>query len=103
MQLIPDAAVGPGVQILIGHTLHVESRKLGRATARQGKAALVIGICHLWKRLGLRQDAEPAEWKLAILDRERIRRDGRATDAVEAVAAGDDVAGPASVLPSCLK
>ena len=92
MQLVPDAAVGPGVQILVGRALHVEPRQLRRAAARQRKAAFVVGVAHLRKRLRFGENAEPAERIDALVDREQMFRDRGAADAVKAVAAGDDVA-----------
>src|SRR6185369_8079438 len=69
-----------------------ESRQRRRAPARERETALVIGIAHLRKRLRFGEDAEPAERKDPIVDGEQAFRDRRATDAVKAVAARDDVA-----------
>ena len=57
------------------------------------KAAFVQRVNELggrWWCLG--EDAEPAEWIDAFVDRECALRNGRTADAVEAVAAGDEIA-----------
>src|SRR5262249_62400058 len=44
------------------------------------------------------QDAEPREWIVAVVERERAGRDRWPADAVEAAAAGDEVAGECLLL-----
>ena len=93
LQLLPDALVGPLGDVLVGAALHVEAAELGRAHAEQREAALVVRVDELVVRRRHRgQDSEPAERILARERAQDARRDRRAADAVEPVAAGDDVA-----------
>jgi len=60
----------------------------------QREAALVVDVDQLLgrdRRGG--QDTQPGEGVDPLVDPQRPLRDGRPADAVEAVAAGDDVAG----------
>ena len=93
LQLLPDALVRPLGDVLVGPALDVEAAELGRAQAEQREAALVMGVDQLVVRRRDRgEDAEPAERVLARERPQDARRDARPADAVEAVAAGDDVA-----------
>ena len=93
LQLLPDALVGPLADVLVGPALHVEPAQLGRAQAVQREAALVVGVDQLVARgRDGGQDAQPAERVLARVRAQRRLGNGRAADAVEAVAAGDEVA-----------
>ena len=83
-----------------GIALEVHALHVGRAGRDQREAALVVGVDQLVRgRRRLGQDAEPAE----RIDPEVVLahaafRNGRAADAVAAVAAGDEVAGEFLVL-----
>ena len=94
LQLLPDALVGPLVEVLVGGALQVEPARARRAHAEQREAALVVGVDQLvgrGRRLG--QDAEPGERIDALVDSCSAPAGiAGAADAVEAVAAGDEVA-----------
>src|SRR5262249_57165637 len=91
-QLVPEPLVRPLIEILVGRDLQVVPRHARRAPAAQGEAMRMVDVGHLADRWRLRQDAEPAERKHAVPDRERAGRKRLAGDAMKAVAAGDDVA-----------
>src|SRR5216684_4671343 len=94
VQLLPDARIGPVLDVLVGSALQVKPRQARRAHGVKREAAIVIGIDQLVLGRGrLRQDADPAERVLAVVRRQRGSRNARATNAVEAVAAADEVAG----------
>ena len=65
----------------------------GERMLKQREAALVVGVDQLVRgRRRLRQDAEPGERIDALEDGQHARRNRRPADAMEAVAAGDEVA-----------
>jgi hypothetical protein len=92
-QFVPEAVVGPVLDLLVERALHVVAAAGVRTHAAQGEAALVVGVDQLVAdRRHLGQQAEPAEGIDALeTARWRLRHAG-AADAVEAVAAGDEVA-----------
>src|SRR5947209_7014339 len=91
VQLLPDAAVGPVLDLVVRIALQVEALDLRRARADEGEAALVMRVDQLLGRGGrLDQDAEPAERVDAREFMAHARRDRGPRDAVEAVAAGDE-------------
>src|SRR5262249_34396709 len=93
LQLIPEAIVRPLVDVIVERALNIMPAAPGRAHGAERKTAGVVGIDQLvTDRRRVREDAEPAERidPLELLDRGRL--DAGAADAVEAVAAGDEVA-----------
>ena len=85
--------VRPLGDVLVRAALDVEARELGAAQGQQRKAALVVGVDELVvRRRHGREDAEPGVGVLALERPQHALRDRAARDAVEAVAAGDDVA-----------
>src|ERR671923_199758 len=99
LELFPDPLVRPFLEVLVRPALEVETGHCRRAHAVQREAALVVRVDQcLVRRARGREDAEPAE---RVLARERAQHSGRdavAADAVEAVAAGDQVAAQLDVL-----
>jgi hypothetical protein len=93
LELVPDALVGPVVQRLVGLDLKIQARDLGRAHAVQREAARVARVDQLGlvgRRGG--QDAQPGEGVLPLVGVSRGSRQRAAAEAVEAVAAGDELA-----------
>src|SRR5262249_46384028 len=94
LELRPDSLVRPVGDVVVGIALEVEALDLRRARADQGEAALVVVVDQLFsgpRRPG--EDAEPAERVQPRVLGQPSRRYGWPRDAVEAVAAGDEVAG----------
>src|SRR4051812_29787515 len=92
-ELLPDALVGPILDVLVGRHLEVEAADRRRAQAAQAEAALVVGVDQLLRRRrDLGEDPEPGEGIDTVELGEHAGRDRLARHAVEAVAAGDDVA-----------
>ena len=93
-QLLPDPLVGPVVEVLVGLALEVEAAER-RASACCGARSRARGARRSAPRSTARlgEDPEPGERILALVHRS-ARPPGcdGAADAVEAVAAGDDVA-----------
>ena len=93
LELLPDALVRPLAEVLVVGDLEVVARQLGPAQREQREAALVVGVDELvHRRRDLREDPEPAERVLALERAQHAGGDALAADAVEAVAAGDEVA-----------
>ncbi len=93
MELLPDALVRPFLEVLVGLALQVQAHDLGRAQAAQREPARVVDVDELVRRRrGAGEDPEPAEGVGAVVLGQLAGRDRGAADAVEAVAAGDDVA-----------
>src|SRR3546814_4784930 len=80
-------------RVLVGLHLHVVAAELRPAQRAEREAAVVARVdqlvVHWWRR---RQHAQPAEGIDALEGVQALRRDGQAADAVEAVAADDEVA-----------
>src|SRR6185312_11757560 len=92
MQLAPEAFIGPLVNRILQGALHVVAAAAPGSHAAQCESALVIGIDQLLAhRRGLRQDADPAERVDSLVLRDFRARHAAATDAVEAIAACDEV------------
>jgi hypothetical protein len=92
-QLVPDALVGPLLQALVLWDLEVEPADRGRAHRVQREAALVPGVDELIgarRRLG--EDPQPAEGIDELVVGNDPVGDRGAAYAVEAIAAGDEVA-----------
>ena len=49
LQLLPDALVGPVVDVIVGIALEVEALDLRGARAHQGEAALMKGVDQLFR------------------------------------------------------
>src|SRR5882672_2466653 len=93
-QFVPEAGIGPALDLLVGRALHVVAAARGRPHAAEGETASVIRVDQFvghGRRIA--QDAEPAEGIDALERRERMDRDTLAAHAVKAVAAGDELAG----------
>src|SRR6185436_18942337 len=90
---LPDAAVGPVLQLVVRVALEVQALDLRRARADQREAAIVVRVDQLvGGRRRLDQDAEPAEGIDARELAPCARGNRRPRDAVEAVAAADEIA-----------
>ena len=91
-QLVPDARIRPFVQVLVRRALDVEAAQARRAHAEQREAPLGMAIDQLVRHRRRRgEDAEPGERVDALIDGQRVLRHARPADAVEAVAAADEV------------
>src|SRR5262249_26859726 len=92
-ELLPDAVVRPVGGAIFGVALQIEALDLRRAGADQGEAALMVRVDQLRRRSRrLGEDTEPAEGINVVILGAARRWNGRAADAVEAVAACDEVA-----------
>ncbi len=92
-ELVPDALVGPSVNVLLRRALHIEPRHARPAHGEQRKAALVEAVDQLFvRRRRFTQDAEPAERIDAVVAGQHAGREARPADAVKPVAATDEVA-----------
>ena len=84
---------GQFVNVLVVIALQIEPRQRRRAHGVEREAAVGVGIDQLViRRRRLRQNAEPAERIIALEHAEHAVGNARPADAVEAVAAGDEVA-----------
>ena len=93
LELVPDAIVGPVVDVLVRRTLQIQARHRRRAHAEERKAAFVQAVDQFLGRwCGVGQDTEPRERILPLVDAQLRGGNRRTADAVEAVAAGDEVA-----------
>src|SRR5262249_26219348 len=93
VKLMPDAFIGPGLNVIVGRALHVEARQARRAHGVKREAALVIGIDQLVvRRRRFRENADPAKRILAIVFGDDAHRNARPANAVKAVAAADEIA-----------
>ena len=93
LQLVPEPLVRPLVDVILERTLQVIAAAVHRAHGAERKASLVVGVNQfVVDRRRLRQDAEPAERIDPLEGLDRRRLDAGAADAVEAVAAGDEIA-----------
>mgnify|MGYP000468079237 CR=1 FL=1 len=91
-EFAPEAVVRPGLHPVAKCHLHVVAAEHGAAHAGQRKAAWVVGVGDVGQRRGARHHAQPAEG-VGLLEFTPVRgRNGLAADAVEAVAARNDVA-----------
>ena len=69
VQLFPNAIVRPEGQIFVRGALQVEPGDRTATHAQKGEAAIVAGIDQLVRcRLGLRENAEPAERVDLLID-----------------------------------
>src|SRR4029077_17946575 len=94
LELLPNSFVGPKPQILIRGALDIKAADLRRAHAEQSETALVISVDQLLRRRRrLRENAQPSEGIIALENRERARGNGGTADAMETVAAGNEIAG----------
>src|SRR4051812_21957796 len=94
VQLFPDACVRPVLHLVVRIALQVEALDLRRARADEGEATIMHGIDELvggWRCF--HQDAEPAEGIYARELAAHARGNRGSRDAVEAIAAGDEIAG----------
>src|SRR5262249_39771624 len=92
-QLIPEALVGPLIDVLGERALHVAAAARGRAHAAQREAPLVVHVDQLLRHgRGLGEHAEPAERVDALVRADRRSRHALPRHAVEAVAAGNEIA-----------
>jgi hypothetical protein len=88
-----ESRVRPIFDMIVQATLQVEAAAGGRAHRAQREAALVIGIDQfIGDRRLVDQDAQPAKRVDAFVTPENILRDALAANAMEAVAAGNEVA-----------
>src|SRR6266480_4330831 len=92
-ELGPKALVGPFVGLLGERDLEVVAAARAAPLAAEREAALVADVDQLVRHRGrVRQHAEPAERIVLFKKLYCCRRHARAAHAVEAVAAGDEVA-----------
>src|SRR4029077_1335352 len=93
VQFIPNAVVGPILDILIVVALQIESSQSLRPHRVQRKSAIGIGIDELMiRRRAFGENAEPAEGIIALEYSEHSIRNGRLTHPVKAVATRNEVA-----------
>src|SRR6516164_1046894 len=92
MQLLPDLFIGPAVEVLLRIALNVKSADSWTAHAEQSETPFMMRIDELLGgRRGLGQNSQPSERIILLIDGKSARGDGGAADAVEAVAAGDEI------------
>src|SRR6185295_6785695 len=93
LQLRPEALVGPFVDLLRKRALQVVAAARAAALAAEREAALVRDVDQLLRhRRRVGEHAQPAERIVFLGDAQLLGRDAGAADAVEAVAAGDEIA-----------
>ena len=93
-QLLPDAIVGPLLEVFVGLALQVEARDAQRPHAEEREAVLMEAVDQLRARgRGLREDPEPRKRIDALVKAQHRRRHGWPADPVEPVAAGDEITG----------
>src|SRR6202012_6154511 len=93
LQFIPEAFVGPLLDLVVERALQIIAAAAGRAHGAEREAARVVGIDQLMRdRRRLGEDAEPAEWIDPFIGLNRVGTNAGAADAGKAVAAGDEVA-----------
>ena len=94
VQLVPDALVRPILDLVVQADLQVQAAGDRTAQAVQREATRMAGIDELvGGRRDVGQDAQPGVRILALTDSQEASGEGRAADAMEAVTAGDGVAG----------
>src|SRR6185437_1158140 len=94
VQLIPDAIVGPILDIRIVAALQVESRERRRTHGIKRESPVAIGIYKFMIRRGtLRENSQPSEWVVAFENAQHSVWNAGPADAVKAIAAGDEIAG----------
>jgi hypothetical protein len=94
LQLVPEPLVRPLVDVLVEWTLHIIAAPVRRAHGAERESARMVVVGQFVRdRRRLRQDAEPAERIDPFEGLDRRRLDAGAADAVEPVAAGNEVAG----------
>src|SRR6202034_2304149 len=87
VELLPDALVGPVLDVFVGRALDVETTDFRRAHAQQGESTLVIGVDQLvGRRWRLGENSKPAEWIDAVVNRQGAGGNRRTTDSVKTVA-----------------
>src|SRR5262249_32376338 len=92
-QLGPEALVGPLVDLLREPALQGVAAARPAALAAEREAALVGDVDQLVRyRRRVGKHAQPAERIVLFVDAQLLGRNAGAADAVEAVAAGDEVA-----------
>ena len=92
VQFVPEAGIRPVRRLVGGRHLQVEPRNARRAPAAQGEAAVVIAVGHVGDRRRMGEHAEPGKVVGPAIGFDDALGHGRAADAVEAVAAGDEIA-----------
>jgi len=93
LQFFPDAVVGPEREVFLRCALQVEAADFRRTHGEEREAAVMVNVDKFFRsRRRLRQDAEPTEGIVAIVDGEDAVGYSGAGDSVETVAAGDEVA-----------
>ena len=91
VQFLPDARIGPFIEVLVRRALQVEPADRLAAHGREREAVLVPRIDQLMRDgPGMAQDAKPGEGVDAVINAQDVVRDRAAADAVEAVAAADE-------------
>src|SRR5207244_10792818 len=91
-ELLPDPLFRPGVHRLVGADLEVEPADLRRSHAVEREAALMVGVNELVGcRWGPCQDAEPGKGMGSLIGGGWGVPEGRAGDAMRAIAAGHEV------------
>ncbi len=77
VQLVPDARVGPVLDVLVVIALQIEPRQRQRAHGVERKAAIGVGVDQfVIGRRAFRQDAEPAE-RIVALEHARCSPSGK--------------------------
>ena len=100
MQFLPNAFIGPVLNIFVGITLQIKATQLRCSHAQKGKAALVVGIHQLLRRgRRLRKNAEPCEGVNAFVGGQQTLGNARAADSMEAIASGDEITNQFGGLP----
>ena len=92
------------MKILVWRALDVQAADLRRAHAEQGEAALMIGVDQLLRRRWrLRENTQPSERIIPLVNGKGACGNGGAADAVKAVAAGNEIAGEFGLLSAVLE
>src|SRR5207248_192758 len=92
LDLFPEALVGPVLEPGVERHLDVVAAEHRASLRSECEAALRVTVRDFLERRHLGEDAEPAEWVHLLQLGEHARRETLARHAMEAVAAGDEVA-----------
>ena len=92
LQLGPEGVIRPLLGLVVERALNVVAAAHLAALAAECETALVVDIDQLVRdRRHVSQHAQPAKGVNLFVQRDRAGRHGRATDAMETVAAGDEI------------
>src|SRR5579862_617856 len=92
LQFFPDPVIRPLRQIFIRSALEIKARDLWTTHTVESETALMVAVDQFFgRRRCLRQNAEPCERKIPLIDRQRVFN-ARATHPVKSVATRNKIA-----------